>query len=265
MNYPLKSSYRSADKKRRSKAIIIIVAIFVSFLIFRADLAKGFVNKIAFPFWKIGNYTTSKFSNFSSIISSKKSLIIKNRRLEDELSKAKLGLLMQAIIAKENEDLKALLGRNDAKRKVILGVVLKRPSLTPFDVLIIDVGKNKGVKKGDKVLYKDTIVIGQVEEVFDLSSKVKLYSSPGEKITAFIGSKSIQIDADGLGGGNFLAKLPKGAEINEGDAVVIPNISSAVLGFVEKIEANPADSFQKIIFKTPFNLSEINLVEVEIE
>ena len=72
------------------------------------------------------------------------------------------------------------------------------------------------------------------------------------------------MELEGLGGGNFAAKLPRDVEVKEGDAAVVPSISTSVFGFVEKIELNPTDSFQKIIFKIPANLSELKWVTVEI-
>lgn len=264
MNYPLKSSSRPRNKNRRLKAVAVILLLIGLFFLFRADILKGIFNGIATPFWKIDNYVSGGFSKFFSIIGSKKSLIIENRRLEEELSNASVGSSMQKVVQKENEDLKTLLGRNDAKIKTVLSAVLVKPSISPFDVIIIDIGQDKGIQKGDKVLYKDAITIGQVEEVSAHSSKVKLYSSPGEKFTAFIGAKSIQTEAEGLGGGNFMAKLPRDVEVNEGDEAVVPSISTSVFGFAEKIEAGPADSFQKIIFKIPLNLAELRWVLVEV-
>lgn len=247
------------------KTIIALILFALIFFVFRTAPFKEFFNKIALPFWEIDNYAAGKFSDFFSILASKKSLIIENRKLEEELNKANVELLTRKIIEKENNDLKVLLGRNNMEGKVVLGIVLEKPSITPFDVVVIDIGKNKGVQKDDKVLYKDSITIGQIEEVFANSSKVKLYSSPGQKFTALIGSKSIQVEAEGLGGGNFMAKLPRDIEINKGDAAVVPSISSSVFGFAEKIEVSPADSFQKIIFKIPLNLAELKWILVEIK
>ena len=235
----------------------------VIFLFSRSDAIRGFFNKIALSFWKTDNYAAVKFSGIFSIIGSKNSLIAENQRLQEELTKANAELSIQKVVEKENDDLKSLLGRNDAKKSLVLGAVLEKPSISPFDVVIIDIGKNKGVQKGDKVLYEASIAIGQIEEVCDQSSKVKLYSSPGQKFTIFVGSKSIQAEAEGLGGGNFMVKLPRGIEISEGDSAVVPGISTAVFGFVEKIEIEPTDSFQKIIFKIPLNLTELKWVEVE--
>lgn len=265
MSYPLRNSSKPRNGKWRVKSAVAILLFATVFLFSRVDLFRGFLNKIALPFWKIDNYAVGKFSDFFSVIGSKNSLVAENRRLEEELTKANAELSIQKVIEKENDDLKSLFERSDTKMKVILGVVLKKPVIYPFDIIIIDIGKTNGLQKGDKVLYGGVIAMGQIEEVFEKSSKVKLYSSPGQKFTVFIGSKSIQTEAEGLGGGNFMVKLPKGVEVSEGDEAVVPGISTTVFGFAHKIETDPADSFQKIIFKIPFNLNELKWVEVEVK
>lgn len=225
---------------------------------------RGYLNKTALPFWKFNNNATQKFNDFFSIIGSKRSLLFENRRLDAEINKTKTDLSIQKIIQKENEDLKALLGRDGIREDVILSAVLVRPSMSPFDVIIIDIGSDKGAKEGDRVFYENSVAIGEVEEVYSRSSKVKLYSSPGEKFIALVGEISVQVEMEGLGGGNFSAKLPRDVKIKEGEAAVVPSISTSIFGFVQKIEINPTDSFQKIIFKTPVNLSELKWVSVEI-
>ena len=242
--------------------MIFIFAIF--FLISSTNVFKGSLNKIALPFWRLDSYIAQQFSNFFPIIKSKKTLILENRKLVQDLDKVALDLSIQKTLQKENEDLKSLLGRGE-KKDVVLGAVLVKPSISPFDVIIIDVGLDKGVRVGNKVLHNNgSISIGEIEEVYDKSSKVKMYSSPGEKFTVLVGDNSVQSEAEGLGGGNFSLKLPRGLEVKEGDAAVVPSITTSVFGFVQKIELNPTDSFQNIFFKSPVNLSELRWVLVEI-
>lgn len=264
MNYLLKNNLRPRNKNWRLKIALIILIFVTLFFISRANVFKEFLNKVALPFWRIDNYAVSGFSGFFSVINSKRSLIFENRALKEELDRTKADSSIRKILQKENEDLKILLGRNDARKNVILAAVLVKPGISPFDIIIIDTGKNKGVKKGDKVLFENALTIGEIEETYEGSSKVRLYSSPGEKTIAFVGPTSMQVEAEGYGGGNFIAKLPRGLEVKEGDEVMMPGISTSILGLVEKIKTSPADSFQEIIFKIPVNLAELKWVLVEI-
>lgn len=262
-NYPLRNSLKHKNKNWRLK---IVMLIFIFGAVLPATLTgylKSSLSRIALPFWRLDKYAVQKFSDFFPIIHSKKSLILENRRLLEKLSKNDSDVLMTKILQKENQDLKILLGRDEIKNNLILGAVLVKPSISPFDVIIIDVGMDKGVKKGDKVLHEGSVAIGEVEEAYEQSSKVKMYSSPGEKFLALVGENNIQVEAEGLGGGNFSAKLPRGIEVKEGDEAVVPSISTLVFGFVHKIELSPTDSFQNIIFKIKTNLSELKWVLVE--
>lgn len=264
MNYLLKNNYKSRNRNPRLKVILIIIVIVILFFVSRAGLFDSVANRIAVPLWKTANYANNKFSSMFSVVRSKKSLISEGRILKEELNKANANLLIQKVYQKENEDLKALLGRGNERKNVILSAVLVRPGMSPFDIIVIDIGKNSGVQVGDKVTHNGVLTIGEVSEVDAKSSKVRLYSSPGEKHMALIGPKSVQTEVEGLGAGNFIAKLPRDMEIKEGDEAVMPNITTSILGFVQKIETGVADSFQKVIFKIPINLSELKWVEVEI-
>lgn len=264
MNYLLKNNYKSRNRNSRLKIILIIIIIIILFFISRAGLFGGTINIIAVPLWKMSNYMSDKFSDMFSTVRSKKSLISEIRTLKEELGMTSANLLIQKVYQKENEDLKTLLGRDNDKTKNILSAVLVRPGMSPFDIMIIDIGASSDVKVGDRVLYNGSLIIGTVAEVDMKSSKVKLFSSPGEKHIALIGPKSTQVEVEGFGAGSFVAKLPRDMEIKEGDEVIMPSVSTSILGFVQKIESSVADSFQKIIFKIPINLSEIKWVEVEM-
>jgi cell shape-determining protein MreC len=162
----------------------------------------------------------------------------------------------------ENDDLKNILNRNKTDQKLLLATVLIKPFFSPYDTLIIDVGSSSGVVINDKVLVDNNTFIGYVSEVYDDTSKVVLYSSPGEKVNVLIGNNNVEKEAIGLGGGDFKIEIPRGIDVKEGDSIVIPSISTNVFGVVEKIEFKESDSFQTILFKNPVNISELKWVQV---
>src|SRR3989344_6642168 len=147
MNYLLKNNSKSRNKNKRLKFATSAIIFLAIFLISFTGAFRGYLNKIALPFWRFDSYAVNKFNNFFPIIGSKKSLILENRWLNQELSKIKADLSIQKIIQKENENLKALLGRDGARKNAVLSAVLVRPSISPFDVIIIDAGINEGVKE----------------------------------------------------------------------------------------------------------------------
>jgi cell shape-determining protein MreC len=170
--------------------------------------------------------------------------------------------MLFGLLKKENEDLKGILNRNKTNEKLLLATVLVKPFLSAYDTLIIDTGSLDGVKINDKVLAEGSIYIGYVSEVFDSTSKVILYSSPGEKVKVLIGNNNIEKEALGLGGGNFTVQIPREIDVKEGDSVVMPSVSTNVFGIVEKVEFKESDSFQNILFKNPANIYELKWVEL---
>ncbi len=165
----------------------------------------------------------------------------------------------------ENEELKLLLGRKiDADQK-IFSVVLMRPPKTPYDSLVIDIGENQGLLPGDLVYGGMDYLIGQIEEVAPATSVVKLFSTPGERIDAFLGtgSSTSAVVVEGRGGGNFYIKIPRNIVVNEGDPIVVPGINSYVLGTAENIDSGEGEAYAHVYFKLPVKLNSLQYVQVK--
>ena len=167
---------------------------------------------------------------------------------------------------------------------MILGSILSKPNQSPYDTLVIDVWDNKGIKVGDIVFALSNVPIGRVGIVYNFSSKVVLFSSPGEKTQVVVPAGSsgtveaggdtrpndrnlpvgqVFTEAVGRGGGNFEIILPRDIVLAKGAEVVLPGINSNVLGIVEAIVSDPRDSFTKILLTSPVNIFELKFVEVE--
>lgn len=190
--------------------------------------------KIAAPFWGLKEESTIKTS-----VDLENALITELQR--------------------ENIELKAMLGRTGTSTP-ILAYIVKKPPFTAYDSFIIDAGTNNGVDTGDKVYAKGDVLLGEIVEVLGMSSKVKLYSTDGEKYNVFIADKdgayNIQAPAVGKGGGAFEATLPRDVKIKEGDIVTIPNLKVSIFGIVNKVIADPARTFSTILFSQPVNIYE---------
>ncbi len=194
-------------------------------------------------------------SNFAS----KRELYLENEKLRKTLNELSVKLSDYDAIVKENSRLGEILGRNQ-DRAIILSMVLSKPNRSLYDTLIIDTGLSSEAKEGSLVFAGETL-IGKVARVSGNSSKVKLYSSWGEKTEVNIGEKNIPATAAGLGMGNFEIKLPRDAEVKEGDAVMFSE-EYGLLGTVGAIEKKESDPFQTILAKSPVNISELGWVQV---
>lgn len=261
MNYLLKSSsLRERKKQSLKKNLFILIFLLLIIVILGIKPVRNSLFFISSPIWKLQNSISN--SNFFQYFRLKSSLINEKIVLEQQLFLAGEAVSLNNILKEENNLLKSLLERQDSILNTVLATVLVKPPQTLYDLIIIDIGSNNGVKVGDKVLATGYIYIGEVEEVFLSSAKVRLYSSPGYKLAVALGQNAISVEAVGLGGGNFHILLPKEIEVKEGDSITIPAINSNVFGIVEKINHNDQDSFQTILFKSPINISELRFVEI---
>ncbi len=216
----------------------------------------------ALPVWKLKEAIFS--SNLVEYFKSKETLINDKIALEQRLFLSGNMLAINETLTAENESLKDLLGRKNINLNTTLASVLVKPPQIPYDLLIIDVGEDYGLKIGDKVIANANIYIGEVSEVYPHSAKIILYSTPGRKLSIVLGTNSVSAEAVGVGGGNFNIFLPREVEVKEGDIVVIPAINLNVFGIVEKVNFKETDSFQTVLFKSPVNISELRFVEVII-
>lgn len=239
---------------------LLFVALLGAAYLWSAPL-RGVLHTVAAPIWRIENWGVSGARSLGEHFRSKATLIAENERLHAELDTLSVRLLDRNELYEENLALKELLGR-DASVNVVLGIVLARPPRSAYDTLLLDVGDEEGVRKGNYIAAGDTLIVGVIEHTAPHTSVARLFSSPGERIEVLLGESQAAIEAVGKGAGNFEAKVPVGLPVATGTPVFIPAIMPHVFAVVEDIEAGENDSFQRILFRSPINPFELRQVSV---
>ena len=214
------------------------------------------------PVLILGNNIGEKFSNISSFFYSKNILLENNINLRLDLNEKETMLSNYNSILAENIQMKEILGRKIEKTNMVISTILSKPNHSLYDTLIIDTGAKNGISEGKRVFAFGNIPIGRIAEVYSDSSKVILFSNPGEKTEVVVG-KDIFMQVIGRGGGNFEMNLVKDIVLEKGMEVVLPGIHPYVLGIVETIISDPRDFFQKALLISPVNIQELKFVEVE--
>lgn len=257
---------------RISRLIIYIVGIVVVLIVISQLLVPHFLpavwSSVARPFWRM------EFSIASGSLQSPGALLAENEALKRQLAEDGVRLSTIQAIEAENEELKMLLGRDPltststasikakpAKR--ILAAVLVRPPAGPYDELVLDGGSDLGFAKGDKVYAPGDVLIGTVSDVLGATSKVVLFSSPGERYQVLIGSDKSPATAVGRGGGEYQAELPRDAKVAENDFVLAPSIGDMPFGIVNSVITDPARAFETVLFSPPVNVYELRWVLVD--
>ena len=169
---------------------------------------------------------------------------------------------MYRALDEERRKLVALLGR-EPDETALAAAVLVRPNLSPYDTLVIDAGAAQGIEAGARVFAAPDVPLGVIGRVFSKTAVVELFSTPGARTAVRIGTQGLQVEAEGQGGGNFVARVPQGVEILPGESVILPGISPELFAIVEQVTAEPSDPYQLVRFKNPVNLYELSYVLIE--
>ncbi|MFH0845909.1 MAG: rod shape-determining protein MreC [Patescibacteria group bacterium] len=247
-------------KKTIYKILIILLVVFL-FATNRFNFLDKPIQAVSTPLWKIKNYILSESQEFISFLKSKQTLIDENNVLREKANYLSYKLVNYNLIEEENLAIKKILDKKNDSRIILTNILLK-PSLSFYDNLFVDAGLDSGVKIGDRALVGQSIIVGEVEEVYPHSSKIKLFSFYGDILEVAIGFNKILAEAKGLGGLMFEIKLPQDVKINKGDFVTLPDEDIKILGVIEDIEIKPEDPFQTILFRSPVNIFELRWIEL---
>ncbi|MEA2715339.1 MAG: rod shape-determining protein MreC [Candidatus Parcubacteria bacterium] len=233
--------------------MVVAVAI-IHFL--RPHLFPALFTSVARPFWR------TELAIKLGSLTSPEGLLQENELLKRQLSDEALRLATVRAVEMENAELKALLGRASTT-PYVLSAVLKRPPVSPYDELVIDAGADHNFNLNDNVYAPGNVLIGRISEVLGQTSKVALFSSPGEKYEVLIGTSHAPATALGRGGGQYEADLPRDVKVSKGDFVIAPSRGDKPFGTVISVATDPAEPFEKILFAPPVNEYELRWVLVD--
>lgn len=261
----MKMNYSLKNNKNTKKTIIygfVLALFFILINTFFQESFRGFLYFFGEPGWKITE-NISQNNITKNIFSSKNKIIEENKKLKKELLDIKIELLEKNILERENKELKSFCKRGEKNNQEVLAKIIKRPGIgSNYDILLIDIGVKDGVKKGDYAVVSNSLVIGKISEVFNSTSNVKLFSSPEEKIKTLLTPANIEMEVEGIGGGNFRVDIPKGVEAKKGDSIIMPSLNSQTIGRIEEISKESANPFKTLYFKIPINIFKISWLKI---
>ncbi len=191
---------------------------------------------------------------------SKDALIERLTATDSELSRIKYQALLYGILADENTALRKLANAATVSPGLTARVIV-RPPQTSYDTLIIDLGKDAGVKENDFATYHG-IALGRVTAVDAQSATVSLFSTSGKEQDAILGEPRAVAVARGLGGGAFELSVPHDVTVAAGDAVMFPGTESLILGIVTSISAEARDASKVVHFASPLSFAELDFIRI---
>ena len=278
----IQTSKRPSHHRTRLIAIIIggAVVLFAILQIFIPYVLPGLFTSIASPFWRI------EFSIGSGSLSSQSQLLSENEALKRQIQELMIQNASTDMVRAENEQIMSAFGRASTSsiaisnvvgstttttgssteimyEKGILGAVLVHPPLIGYDELIIDAGSNEGVTAGAKVYAPGDVLIGTTTDVLGETSKVTLFSSPGQSYSVMIGPNHVPATAIGRGGGQYEARIPQATQIKQGDIISDITLSDSLFGTVTAVISNPAEPYETVLFSSPVNIYQLRWVLIK--
>ncbi len=250
-------------RKRLSPVAALIIAILlcgiVAVLLFQNAFA-GVLWRALVPVFAARDLGASAAGGILGGFGSNVELSAENARLRAALASSSVTVADRNILFIENLDLKARLGRVVASSSVIAAVLLRPPGV-PYDTLVIDMGKNSGIREGSLVSAEGSVYIGKISQVYDTSSRVILFSAPGQTFQGLLRG-SVPMSIVGQGAGSFSGELPTGVAVFAGDPVLLPGIGPAYAARVTAVLHHEGESFQTVYFSLPFNMFSLRFVHV---
>lgn len=263
MSYLLKNKHY--DKKKALKLFgipLLFLFIIVGLNFIQPNVFTPLSHAIDSPFFRLKNIVSERFRGTAGYFNFKNTLVEENKNLRSRLQILEGTLLQTDMLVQENEELKFELGRETSSKR-ILAYVLSGPGASPYDTLLLDAGEREGIQDGDTIFINGGLPIGRIQETYAHSSLVRLYSSPGEEVSVDVPPAHFIAKAYGRGGGSFLMNLPKDIEIRKGDLLSLPGIENGILGIAESVETDPVQSLKRVIFRSTFNVYQIEKVYIE--
>lgn len=155
-----------------------------------------------------------------------------------------------------------LLRRENAKSDILANIIFGGGYIFS-ESIFLNKGSDDGAEVGDLVVYKSSIAVAKLEEVFSKHSKAAPFSRFANKVFLRSGAeKGILFEAEGGGGREIVAILPKGSGVNAGDSVYIAEAPQFLAGIVEWVEKKESRDFEELNIVLPFSLRSITEVSI---
>ncbi|MDB5224548.1 MAG: hypothetical protein JWO43_170 [Candidatus Adlerbacteria bacterium] len=256
------------NKKRGPSSTTLVGLFAVSVLIVVTLLWRGVFSGAAMatvmPASVVRTVSGSMLAHIIAGFQSNSALVAQNAALQNELASTTAALADRDALYAEVLDLKARLNR-DATLKTTLAAIVSRPPQTPYDLLLVDAGSKQGVAAGDIVAAGGTTVIGVVSEVFGNTSRVALFSTPGQTYPALVTLKdgvTVPVSIEGQGAGSMTGQVPAGTDIAAGDHVVFPSVAGGFVATVSAVQVVQNQSFITIYMHMPVSVDGLRFVEI---
>lgn len=249
-------TYLSDKARSKSKYInipltCIVCALFIYYWSSFRAMAYPFVEPV------LRGYGSSKIaakvvpSFVSTYMTSHKTLADNNRNLELTIERLENELAAKDALIRERTFLDNEKNINTSPILVMYPVAEDVTKL--YSTILLSKGYKEGIEKNGLVYVRGMQPVCEIIEVHDRTSLCELLSK-GNRITEGVtSSSSIMLTLVGVGGGSFLASIPKEMNVSIGETVYLRSNPAYVLGTVVSIKENDQATGVKIYVQGAYN------------
>lgn len=251
---------------RRNVFLVSLVIVVILLFLFPSKISRttnSYILKTMQPVTRslvgFGRKVTNVFSIFAEI----NTLRSDNRRLTEDLIRAKVDNAQVEELQKENENFKQALEYKNShpEMKLILSQIIGLDPLNFYDTLMVDKGSADGITEGMAVTYLG-VLVGRIDLVTTNSSRVLLITSKDSIVQVMLAdSRTTGILRGGISG-MTLENIPLDTPISSGENVITSGLGGKLPKGIyvgntgDEISAK-SDIFKTIEVKSPVNFSKL--------
>ena len=209
---------------------------------------------IVYPLRYTINLPSQFFSWTDESLSSHESLLVKNRKLQQQQLRAQVSLQKLSVLEKENARLRKMLSARPKLGEIVLVAEILSIDLDPFkQQVILNKGDAKDVYIGQPVIDAWG-VMGQITHIGQRSSNALLISDPSHAIPVQVNRSGLRSTAFGTGNSQLLELryIPHNADLEIGDQIFTSGLGGRFppnypVGRIVSIERPAGESFANVI------------------
>lgn len=240
--------------------IVIAVVVFVAFF-FGIDYASGgFVRSQARA---LSSSVFSLIPGSEGIINffaSRRALQRDNERLAGELIRLAEKSAALDALETENAALRQMASAAASMGSGVTAPVLSSLRASPYGTFVIGAGADDNIGEGSLVMTSGGFVIGRVVHADRRTAQVESVFAPEAQTDLMVRELSFQ--AEGRGGGNARASVPRDSAIAIGDTATAGIFSGRPVGIIGHIESASSSAESIVYVRVPVNLDTLRFVYV---
>lgn len=248
---------RGRSGRRRLFLTTVAVVCIVLADILSGGFIRAHVRTAVSTVWNAGT-AVARSTGGSGYFSSRRALATENASLRQQLARYEERAAGYETLKAENDDLRALLRLAQVERGITAPVVSSLRA-SPYGTFLIGAGEND-VARGDLVVSEGGFVAGKVSDVSARTALVSEIFAAGASLDVRVAGANVV--AEGHGGGNARAKVPRGIKLATGDAVTAPSLGGRAVGVVGSVKSDESSADQTVYIRLPVNLSSLAFVYV---